>query len=540
MKPFNKKIFYFLLPALSGLLLFLAYPPQNLGFLVFVALIPLFYFLHLEAISCKKSFWGGLILGIIFLGGLFGWLFRTFPFDWLGITTGREVVFLWILLIVLWTIQIFFLSLFFAFLAWAYKKLVNFRFSAMAIFVLVPSLWIIIEYLRACGFGVLWLGRETLLGPHWTFGNLTYSLYNYPVFTQIADIAGIYGISFLIVLVNVLLFTIIRNYKKLSQIIIPILILVLVTAFWLGYGNHKLKTEETGTIRKVAVLQTNFLSGVEPNPYQKKEVFDAILKLFNSPQAIQEKPDFIISPEGFGIISITKDKDLVKYLIKDFWQPGQIFLENEKATDEKGNSKSRLFYYALEKEAPLATHDKMLLVPNGDYFPYITKFFLGIYSFNSGFEKRLFRKGTENETGQTPKGIIGGGICSNIVSPNLNRDQTRKGAQFLVSVSSDAPFHGSKSLLFQNLAMSKLRAIENRRYITQATNMGYSFLLNPIGKIVVKSPVFGNKILFSDIKLLDKKTIYVKFGDWPVLLAFLILFTVIFKKLLLKKVIHSS
>jgi len=525
----------FILPIASGLLLFLAYPPQNLGFLIFIALIPLFYFLTLKTTTGKKAFWGGLITGIIFLGGLFGWLFKTAPFDWLGITSGTNLILMWILLVFLWTIQVLFLSLFLGLFSWLFKKIITSQFSVLTLLAIIPCLWIIIEYLRAWGFGILWLGRETLFGPHWSFGNLAYALHAYPVFLQIADIGGIYLISFLIVFINAVLFLILRKRSSFGLV----LILILLLGAWLGYGIYKLKAEETETTRKVAILQTNFLSGAGPNPYQRQEAFDAVLNLFKSPESIRENPDFIIAPEGFGIISRVKDKDLAKYLIQDFYKSGQIFLENEKIFDNNGKFKSRLFYYDLEKDEPLAYHDKMLLVPNGDYLPYFVKFILKIYSFNIKGENKFYQKGEKNEIGQTPRGIIGGGICSNILSPNLNRDQTKKGAQFLVTVSSDAPFHGAKSLLAQNLAMSKLRAAENKRYVVQATNMGYSFLLNPNGEIVFKAPDFGNKIFFSDIKLIDKKTTYTKFGDWIIILAFLILFILILGKTTFKNVIHN-
>lgn len=100
---------------------------------------------------------------------------------------------------------------------------------------------------------------------------------------------------------------------------------------------------------------------------------------------------------------------------------------------------------------------------------------------------------------------------------------TKKGAEFLVVVSSDAPFHGAKALLAQNLAMSKLRAIENRRYFAQATNMGYSFLLDTAGNLITKPSKLGNKIIFSDIQLLKDETIYNKLGDWVLILAALII-----------------
>lgn len=302
------------------------------------------------------------------------------------------------------------------------------------------------------------------------------------------------------------------------------LVLILISAGWTGYGVYKLQIEEKGVQRKIALLQTNFLSGTEFNSYQKKEVFKAVLGLFSSyDKASGDKPDIIIAPEGFGIATLTGDKEIAKYLLKDFWQPGQVFLENQKVIDKNGKAKSRLFYWDLEKENPLGFHDKMLLIPGGDYLPYSLEILLKIYSFNMKHEQRLYKRGEKVEAVQTPKGNIGGTICSSILSPGINRQMTKTGAELLVVVSSDAPFHGSKALLAQNLAMSKLRAIENRRYFAQATNMGYSFLLNSKGETIVKSLQIGNEILFSNIYLLNKKTAYTKFGDWVILVAILAL-----------------
>lgn len=529
----------FSLPVLSGILLILSYPPCNFGFLVFISLIPLFFFLKLKIVSLKKAFWGGFITGIIFFGKLFGWLFATPPFEWLGLSTEKGFVFVLLFLIAIWLIQIVFFGLFFGVFAWIIKKLMKFNLVNFNALILIPGLWIVLEYLRAWGFGILWLGKETLFGPHWTFGNLTYALHNIPPLIQIADITGIYGISFLILLVNVGLFLIWKQCRRLSltHIAVLMLVLILLGLSWADYGIYKLKSESYEAKPhkvKIALLQTNFISSAEFNSYQKKEIFNTVLGLL---QSATDRPDFIIAPEGFGIVSLTGppgneagNTETTKYLLKDFYQSGQIFLENKKIIDDNGKVKSRLFYYDLNKEKPIAFHDKLLLVPNGDFMPYLTKAILNIYSFNLNYQERLTQKGEKNEPVHLPQGIVGGTICSSILSPNIQQGMTKKGAQFLVVVSSDAPFHGAKSLLLQNLAMSKLRAIENRRYFAQATNMGYSFLLDPNGKIVLKPEELGNKILFSDIQMISNKTIYTKFGDWIILLAILlILFSLTFK-----------
>ena len=518
---FLKNNSLFFLPILSGTLLVFAYPPSNFGILVLIALIPLFYFLSLNSITSKKAFLGGTLTGIIFFGKLFSWFFSTYPFEWLGIIVKKDIALTFVLVTFIWLAQIIFFGLFIGFFAYLIKKIAP---LGRTIFIF-PCFWIIFEYLRAWGFELLWLDKEILPGPHWTFGNLAYTLHNNLSFVQIADIAGIYGISFLIVLINVLLFKIIKTIKTSKKTaFVSLIFLILIAVAWNGYGIYRLqKTFQSEKSIKLALLQTNFLSGSEFNAYQTKEVFKAVLGLSQSPEAIQKNPDIIIAPEGFGISTLAGDKEIAKYILKDFFRPGQIYLESQKIIEENNNVKSRLFYYDLEKEKPLGFHDKILLVPGGDYLPYWIKFVLKIYSFNMKTKERIHNKSETIEPVQTPKGNIGGTICSSILSPDINRKLTKKGAEFLVSVSSDAPFHGSKSLLAQNLAMSKLRAVENRRYFAQATNMGYSFLLDPTGKIIIKSPELGNKILFSNIYLLNKKTSYTRFGDWIILLAILIL-----------------
>jgi len=524
-----------LLPILSGILLILAYPPSNLGIVVLIALIPLFYFLFLGSTSPKKAFLGGTLTGIIFFGKLFSWFFATYPFEWLGIIVKKDIILTLLLVGIIWAAQIVFFGLFIGAFSWTIKKFINQGLNNFLSLLIIPSLWIIFEYLRAWGFELLWLGKETSLGPHWTFGNLTYALYNHLPLIQIADIAGIYGISFLIVLINILLLKIIKTIKTAKNTaFVSLIFLILIAVAWNGYGIYQLKKPfQSEKSIKLALLQTNFLSGSEFNAYQKPEVFKKVVDLF---QSTQQKAEIIVAPEGFGIVSLTGDREIAKYLLKDFFNPGQIYLENKKIIDENNKIKSRLFYYDLDEENPLDVHDKLLLVPGGDYLPYWIKTVLRLYSFNMKINERIYQKGETIKPASTPKGKIGGTICSSILSPNINREMTKKGAEFLVSVSSDAPFHGSNSLLTQNLAMSKLRAVENRRYFAQATNMGYSFLLSPKGEILAKSSELGNKIFFSDIYMLNQKTIYTKIGDVLVIFgAFIIMLNIIYIKFIHKK-----
>lgn len=528
LKIISKKNLWFLLPALSGILLFLAYPPQSLWFLAWFALIPLFYFLFSEKTTPKHAFWGGTICGFIFMGGLFIWLFQTAPFEWLGVNSQKGFVTVLILMIILWIFQIGLLALFWGLFSWITKKIINKYSGFFPFLIIVPMLWIIFEYLRSWWFEFIWLGKETFFGPHWTFGILAYSLHKIPQFIQSADIWGIYGISLLIIIINAILYLVLKSVikkKKMmpKQIIASIIIIFLVFSFLLVYGNYKLNHKENGQVRKVALIQTEFISDNSFNVYQNKEAVKTILGLFQKPESIRENPDYVIAPEGQGIVSIYNDTKIAQYMLGNFWKPGQIYLESKKIIDENQKIKARLFYYDLENKNPLAYYEKRLLVANGDFLPYISKFFMSIYTYKGGFEKRLYQKGEVKIPAQTPKGVVGGTICSSVVSPQINRQMTNQGAEFLAVVASDAPFHKSNSLLEQNFVMSKFRAIENRRYFTQATNMGYSYLLDAQGNIVMMPKDFGNNILFADLQLLHKKTLYTKYGDWIILLAFIVL-----------------
>lgn len=526
LKSFLNKNLLFLLPILSGVLLTLVYPPYDLEFLIWVSLIPLFYFLSLKQVSLKKAFIGGSLAGLVFFGKLFSWYFATIPFEWLGITNKKAVFFAFCLLVLFWAIQAAFLSLFIGLFAWITKKIILWRKINFLYPFILPCAWVIFEYLRAFGFGILWLGKETAFGSHWTFGNLAYALHNRLNLIQIADIGGIYIISFLIVFINTILFLLLRSHLRVRPLGFSIVILVFVGLAWNGYGVYQLTKTENEKQTTIALVQTNFPSEIKPNPRRVKEIFETTLNLLTNQTAISKNPDLVVFPEGFGLVSLAGDQEIAKYLLKDFWRSGQIFIENKKIIDENTNSKSRLFYYDLEKENPVSHHDKMLLIPNGDFFPYLTKFFLNFYSFGIKNKQRFYSKGKEAKIAQTQKGNIGGTICSSIISPIIQRQMTTKGAELLIVVSSDAPFHGSNALLSQNLAMSKIRAIENRRYFGQSTNMGYSFLLNSKGKIIAKSSKIGNEVLVSKLFLSNKKTIYTKFGDWIIFFAILGLSTI--------------
>lgn len=520
-----KKHKNYALPTLSGLLLIL-FPLFDFNYLIWFSLIPLFLFIFSKSTTTKETFWGGLMVGAIFGGGLLGWLFDTYPFEFLGLKNEKEIALTFIIFIILWILHILFIGLFIGAFSWTIKKLLYLKISTLWFIFLIPGIWIIFEYLRAWTFNLLWLGKETFWSPYWTWGNLAYFLHNNSSLSQIADIGGIYLVSFLIVLINVLLFLIIYKFKQKTtstkHFALMIIFILFVLSAWKCYGLYRLNLPDKGKTIKLALLQTNFMPGSGLNAYNKQESFDAVRQILQNPKNINHNPDIIVEPEGFSIVAMSGNQKIAKYILKNFWQPEQIYIENQKITDLDQKTTSRLFYYDLDKKESIAFSDKNFLMPNGEYLPYITKLLLNLYSFNINTDLIFFSRG-DSRVAETPKGKIGGTICTGFMSSNINRQMSKNGAEILLSVASDAPFHGSQILSSQILAMTKFRAIENRRYFGQSANMGYSFLINSKGRIVNQFSIIKTDILFANAKLLNTTTAYMVFGDWIIFAVIVVL-----------------
>ena len=183
------------LSILSGILIGLAYPPSPLGFLAWFGLIPLIHII-------LKSYVTGLIVNIITV-------------YWFGLNSGAGFTTAIISMIA----AILYLSIFWLILglvcSWYHQK------TGYGLFVF-PLLWVSIEYLRSFGpLSFPWIN----LGLTQTF--------SLPLI-QIADVTGTMGISFWIVMLNIIIYLAI-NSKRIEKKILSIGVLLLLVIFLLGF-----------------------------------------------------------------------------------------------------------------------------------------------------------------------------------------------------------------------------------------------------------------------------------------------------------------
>lgn len=106
-------------------------------------------------------------------------------------------------------------------------------------------------------------------------------------------------------------------------------------------------------------------------------------------------------------------------------------------------------------------------------------------------------------------------ICYEVVRPTFVRRMINEAQpQLIVTLANDAWFGDSQGP-WLHLAMAKLRAVEQRRFLVRATNSGVSAVVDAAGRIVARTGLLTRESLSTNVALLDDRTVYARWGDWP-------------------------
>lgn len=484
---------------LSAVLLSLSFPNTNFEFLAWFGLVPLFLITKKQ--STSKAFLFFYLTGVIFWSVIIYWLIHvTLP---------------GLVLLVLYLA--FYFGLFGAIFSISSRLLPSSAYSLL----FIPSLWIILEYLRSrlfTGFGWALLGYSQYL--------------NLPLI-QIADITGIWGISFLLVMVNVFIYLVIdnRRWSIREMKSYPVALLCLILAF--GYGFYKLhQAPEDGQRKalKISVIQGNISQELKWQKYSQNLILDEYTRL--SEKASLDKPDLIIWPEA-AAPGFLFDKD-------DNWIYQSIFnLAKELKTNLLIGTvvKVRSDYYnsaaLISAQGNIVKrYDKIHLVPFGEYIPLKRMFgflqtVVPIGDFLSGRDRAVFSLDNQTAEKSEEQAKFSVLICFEDLFPDLSREFVRRGASLLVNITNDAWF-GKTSSPFQHLGLSVLRAVENRRPLVRAANTGVSCFIDSNGAIksLIQDeygrPIFIRKHKTETVYPDNSITFYTRYGDIFVLLCFIL------------------
>jgi apolipoprotein N-acyltransferase len=493
-------IFLFL-PVVSALLVTASLPPFDFGIFAWFGLSPLLYVLR-----------GRSLAGAAGLGWLFGLFLGTGSFIWLpgveGINFSKFLVCF---------VSVF--SLYYLLFGFFYRLISPVVGSG--IIIVAPALWIAMEYLRANFF---------FLALPWNL--LGHSQYLYLPLIQVADITGVYGISFLIVMVNQRLsqvpglFTGDRvaskvssgpaNTRKLAaQLMLPVTMLGL-TFF---YGWYNLDQSVEGRHLRVAVVQGNVLARDNMSVADQAKHLEAYKKL--TLEAAAGSPALIVWP-ATSLPGPMNSNRLVRLTIQQLARDTGAYLLVGGAGHEKFGPRKEGYLPFSNSEflvAPsgrlMEQYNKIKLLPFNEYLPLqkIISWPRWITSLEESFVP-----GDRFTLFQVSGAKFGTPICWENVFPDHFRRFVREGAQFMVSVTNEG-FMGRSGGPYQTLAITAFRAVENRVAIVRAAPTGVSAFINPDGEIVdrvgngsVKDLLISGTLV-REVPLSNKKTFYTLYGD---------------------------
>jgi apolipoprotein N-acyltransferase len=478
-----------LLASLSGVMLTASFPPFRLSFLAFFALVPLLISIKNEPFS--KAFKLGFIAGTIH--------YLTLIY-WIVVVLGRYGNLSTLVSLGPFVLLCLYLALYPAFFSGITTWLRGSRF----VLLFVASVWVGLEYVRA----------KLLTGFPWCL--LGYTQYDHLYLIQIADLCGVYGVSFLIILLNGLLYHLFfsRHDKIKGTLRWEILSVLLLVGGTFSYGHYCLKAGmvEKGPLRKVnaVVVQANIDQSLKWEPTYQSETIETYQRLTRA--AYDFKPDLIVWPETSVPFFFQNDVKFAPKILALVRESNSSILFGSPAYKQI-HGKTKYYnraYLITSADQPYQYYDKVKLVPFGEYVP------LKRYLF---FVSRLVPAAGDFESGNRIAPLKGEHflpgilICFEAIFPELASTQTREGANILINLTNDAWF-GKTSAPYQHLSMAVFRAVENRRPIIRAANTGFSAFIESEGRIVELSSLFKEEILKASIGISNSPlTLYARFGD---------------------------
>jgi apolipoprotein N-acyltransferase len=333
---------------------------------------------------------------------------------------------------------------------------------------------------------------------------------------QIADLSGVYGISFLIVVVNVFIYHLLFRHHRTSDGFPKweFLFAALLAGATFAYGQHRLAEKETtdpvSRYIRIAIIQGNIDQSVKWDPAHQARTVSTYERLTRA--AYPSKPNLIVWPETSVPFFFQDNKDYSPKILSLAKESEALLLFGSPAY-ERNATNTRYYnraYLITPEGKPADYYDKTHLLPFGEYVP--LKRFLS-------FVNRLVPAAGDFEAGNRTVPLAHGDvsmgvlICYEAIFPELARAHAREDANVLVNITNDAWF-GMTSAPYQHLCMAAFRAVENRIPMIRAANTGLSAYIGPQGKIVAQSSLFDEAVLkgFLDVAT-PPLTFYARYGD---------------------------
>ena len=472
--------------AAGGLALASAFPPNDWEGLAWVALVPAFV-VAATARPAKAFGWGWLGSFAFFLP-LLHWLNFTFAtyssIPW-PLTWGPTMLLAGYC--ALWPAAVS------AAVSWVARR----RGVVLAL-TATPFLWAAAEW-----------GRGHLMSG-FPWGLIGYSQYAHLRVIQIAELGGVYAVSFVIVTVNATLAAAVTlpRRRALGAAAIGAVIVVGTMVF----GTWRLATIEAGPTVAVAIMQPSIEQPLKYDPRFTSTTLGVYFALTRS--LLPGGAQLVVWPETSAPTVLRQDPALQRALESLSAAVGAPLLVGSVDVD----TGLRNTAFLLDERGLRGRYDKMQLVPFGEYVPLARLI---------GFVRTWAEFISEMEPGSravvfpgppVPFGVV---ICYEGIFPDLVRSFVRGGARLVINMTNDGWF-GRTSGPQQHLTMYSFRAVEHRVSIVRSANTGVSAFIAPTGRIVRRLGLFERGIMTDRVSVRSVDTLYTRLGDWVVYVGFVV------------------
>lgn len=362
---------------------------------------------------------------------------------------------------------------------------------------LLPLAWAAIEYART----------YLLTGFPWNLAAA--AIIDYTPLIQIDRFAGPYAMPLLLFLpATVAAWIIVARPRGFhAGIVSGVAIIICFVWAATGYTASKIIGRPPLETSLAALLQPDISQEMRWDEGNLMAIFDRMMVMTD--EAVAHGASVVIWPESTVPLSYSSTdffRDAIESLSR---QHGTDIILGSVAEDAKQVTKMWNAAFLVSNGRTIGHYDKIRLVPFGEYVPLRKMLF---------FAHKLVRAVGEFEFGtkDTPlagKRRYGLAICYEIVFPQIARAQVIHGADVLVTITNDAWYDGT-SAPRQHLNQARLRAVETDRCLLRAATTGISAFVDPTGRIITELPMNRQGIIYAKFESRHSTTPYVRFGDW--------------------------
>lgn len=472
-----------------------------------------------------KALRTGVLFGVLYAAVGLSWFWDVLPLDWLGASVLSGAL----LTAGSWLAVCIGIGVVYGGVAVLYYYLRTQKWYDLLLF---PALWVIGEYVHALAFWLVTWNTESLFGAHFSALYVGYALSSLEVVRMGAALGGIYALSFIVVLCGV--FVTLLSRRVLTLLHPASVGVYLLLLFIIGYGlvDH---AHPEGKV-SVALVSTAFEQAIPRSETETVERKHALLDTVRAWHENGGSADIVLFPEGGKNTELSEAE--ARSLAHTLGSNTRLI--DSGIVEDEGVLFERAFIRNTEGIVE-DTYDKVFLVPQGEYTPWLAQMVLQIPGAallreNIHRAERSYGRGRGMKTTVLENIPVGVLFCSDILSPILSKKIAESGAQIFLNPSSLAALHGSTRAEYVFLSIARIRAIEQGRFFAIASYESPATIISEKGAVLARGEESAEIALLTyDVPRLSHTTPFSRFGAWVLLVSLLTCIAIGARKILLNK-----